>query len=225
MKRTSAGTVRWSCAWWPIILQRLGQELGDLVARRGGVPVHAPALAELPDLDPKAIAALVDALEKKPAKLFVFQTGAGTKALFAATDSVGFDGEFPENPFRSPKLRARGPKPTAALRARKVRVGHLCTTKELLSEISDIDLTGKTVVGAAPRHAETSSWIARSRARGAPACEEIRFYRWSLPADTKPLEDLIVALGRGEEIDAVAVTNVRAGQESVPGFKKSKSIY
>ncbi|MGE5639697.1 MAG: hypothetical protein ACM30H_06340, partial [Clostridia bacterium] len=61
-----------------ILEARLGRELADLVAKRGGIPVHAPALAELPDLDPAAISSLVDSLQARPARLFVFQTGVGT---------------------------------------------------------------------------------------------------------------------------------------------------
>src|SRR4051812_19501200 len=63
-----------------ILESRLGKELSDLVARRGGVPVHAPALAELPDLDPKAISALLASLDQQPADVFIFQTGIGTRA-------------------------------------------------------------------------------------------------------------------------------------------------
>ena len=69
-----------------ILESRLGEQLADLVKQRGGVPFHAPALAELPDLDPEKIRALVQSLEQQPAKLFIFQTGVGTRALFAATD-------------------------------------------------------------------------------------------------------------------------------------------
>jgi uroporphyrinogen-III synthase len=72
-----------------ILESRLGRQLAGLVVQRGGVPFHAPALAEPPDLDPGQIAALVDALEARPAKLFIFQTGVGTRALFAVTDSLG----------------------------------------------------------------------------------------------------------------------------------------
>src|SRR5437762_8550549 len=70
-----------------ILESRLGAQLADLVAQRGGVPFHAPALAELPDLDPGAIGALLRSLEERPAKAAVFQTGVGTKALFGATRS------------------------------------------------------------------------------------------------------------------------------------------
>ena len=49
-----------------ILESRLGRQLVDLVAQRGAVAFHAPALAELPDLDPQAIAALVRSLREQP---------------------------------------------------------------------------------------------------------------------------------------------------------------
>jgi len=72
-----------------ILEARLGRELAELVAARGGLPVHAPALAEVPDLDAGAIADLVRSLEARPAALAIFQTGVGTRALFNATDGLG----------------------------------------------------------------------------------------------------------------------------------------
>src|SRR6185503_16949276 len=101
-----------------ILESRLGEQVADLVRQRGGVPFHAPALAELPDLDAPAIGALVRSLEERPAKLFVFQTGVGTKALFAATDSLGLTGIFLQLLSKA-TIAVRGPKPSGALRARK----------------------------------------------------------------------------------------------------------
>src|SRR3989442_13503448 len=72
-----------------ILESRLGAQLADLVAQRGGVPFHAPALAELPDLDPGAIGALLRSLEEQPAKAAGFQTRVGTQGLFCATAAVG----------------------------------------------------------------------------------------------------------------------------------------
>jgi uroporphyrinogen-III synthase len=190
-----------------ILESRLGQELADLVTRRGGVAVHAPALAEQPDLDPRAIAALVASLEQKPAKLFVFQTGAGTKALFNATDGLSITKKFLEQ-LQGATVAVRGPKPAAALKARKVRIdcsaGEPFTTKEVLESLKDLPLKDERVV--IQRHGSANVELDRAlEARGAEVAE-IPVYRWSLPADTKPLQDLIDALGRGE-IDAVAVTN------------------
>ena len=190
-----------------ILESRLGRELADLVAKRGGIPVHAPALAELPDLDPAAIAALVDSLTKQPAKLFVFQTGVGTRALFAATDSLSLTESFFKQLERA-IVAVRGPKPTGALRARKVRIDRSAadpfTTREVLGSLEDLSLRGERVI--VQRFGSLNVELDRAlEARGA-VVSEIPTYRWSLPADRRPLENLVAELVGGR-IDAVAVTN------------------
>ena len=189
-----------------ILESRLGEELAGLVKQRGGEPVHAPALAELPDLDPEKIRALVQSLEQRPAKLFVFQTGVGTRALFAATDGLGFTPSLLKNLEKS-VVAVRGPKPTGALRSRKVRIDRSAaepfTTKEVLDCIGDVDVKGRVIV---QRHGSVNVELDRAlEARGAQVTE-IPTYRWSLPADTAPLERLIGALQRGE-LHAVVFTN------------------
>jgi uroporphyrinogen-III synthase len=190
-----------------ILESRLGKELAGLVAKRGGIPVHAPALAELPDLDPKAIAALVESLRKDPAKLYIFQTGVGTRALFSATDSLGVTDVFLEL-LEKAVVCVRGPKPTGALRSRGVRIDHSAadpfTSREVLLSLGNISLKNEKVI--IQRHGNTNLELDRAlEARGASVAE-IPVYRWSLPADTRALEDLVDSLARGE-IDAVAVTN------------------
>jgi uroporphyrinogen-III synthase len=190
-----------------ILESRLGRQLVELVEARGGVALHAPALAELPDLDPGAIAALVRSLESAPAKLAVFQTGVGTRALFAATDGLGLTGIFLKL-LEKTTVAVRGPKPAAALRARAVRIDRSAadpfTTKEILESIQDVSLKGGRVI--VQRHGAANVELDRAlEARGA-AVVEIPTYRWALPADTAPLEALIGALERGE-VHAVALTN------------------
>src|SRR5438477_224125 len=97
-----------------VLESRLGRQLADLVASRGGIPVHAPALAELPDLDPQQIAALVRSLSERAPKLAIFQTGVGTRALFAAVDALGSTSDFLKI-LENATVVVRGPKPTAAL--------------------------------------------------------------------------------------------------------------
>ena len=186
---------------------RLGEPLAGLVAQRGGVPFHAPALAELPDLDRDRIAALVRSLEERPARLFVFQTGVGTRALFAATDALGITGDLLVR-LQGSTVVARGPKPTAALRSRGVRIDCSAadpyTTREVLAVIGDLPLSGERVI--VQRHGSANVELDRAlQARGAEVAE-IPTYRWSLPADTAPLQALVGALERGE-IDAAVFTN------------------
>jgi len=190
-----------------VLESRLGRELADLVAGRGAQPFHAPALAELPDLDPQAIAALVKSLEARPAKLAIFQTGVGTRALFAATDSLSLTARF-ISLLKSATIAARGPKPTGALRQRGVHIDRSAadpfTTRELLDCIRDVPVKGERVIvqryGSANRELD-----AALEARGAEVTE-IPTYRWSLPQDTALLAELVGRLERSE-IDAVLFTN------------------
>jgi uroporphyrinogen-III synthase len=190
-----------------ILETRLGEQLASLVAQRGGVPVHAPALAELPDLEPEKIAALVQAMDEDPPKLAIFQTGVGTRALFAATDSLGITGRVLQL-LEKATVAARGPKPSGALRARGVRIDRSAadpfTTIEVLESIDDIALEKAHVV--VQRHGAHNVVLEQALdARGARVTE-IPTYRWSLPRDTKPLEELVGALERGE-LHATVFTN------------------
>lgn len=190
-----------------ILESRLGKQLVELVAQRGGIPFHAPALAELPDLDPAKIAELVRSLKARSAKLAVFQTGVGTRALFAATDSLGLTDTLLSLLERM-IVAARGPKPTGALRARGVRIDRSArepfTTHEVLDSIEDVPLHGERVI--VQRHGAMNAELDRALgARGAEVTE-IPLYRWTLPPDTAPLAALIDALER-DEMHVVVLTN------------------
>ena len=190
-----------------ILETRLGQQLVDLVRQRGGVPFHAPALAELPDLDARQIESLVRSLADNPPKLVVFQTGVGTKALFNATDGLGLTDTFLRI-LDQAIVAARGPKPTGALRARKVRIDRSAadpfTTKEVLASVADSALAGARVI--IQRYGTANLELDRAlEARGAQVAE-IPTYRWSLPKDIAPLESLVAALERGEMHAAVFTT-------------------
>lgn len=190
-----------------ILENRMGEQLAALVAGRGGVPFHAPALAELPDLDRQAIAALVQSLATRPAKLAIFQTGVGTKALFAATDALAVTEKFLAS-LNSMLVAARGPKPTGALRQRGVRIDYSAadpfTTHEVLDALGGLRLEGERVI--VQRHGSANRELdAALAARGAEVIE-IPTYRWSLPQDPAPLQELVARLERGE-MHAVVFTN------------------
>lgn len=100
----------------------------------------------------KTVAILETRLGKEMADLaalFIFQTGVGTKALFAATDALGLTDIFSRN-LRDARVAVRGPKPTGALRSRSVRIDYSAadpfTTREILQSLGDIPLQGKRVI-------------------------------------------------------------------------------
>jgi uroporphyrinogen-III synthase len=190
-----------------ILEARMGEQLAELVRQRGGVAFHAPALAELPDLDAPAIERLVRSLEASPAKLAIFQTGVGTRALFDTTDRLGVTSSLLRS-LEKATVAVRGPKPSGPLRSRGVRIDRAATepftTHEVLASIQDLDLQGASVI--VQRYGSANAELDRAlEARGARVVE-IPTYRWSLPQDTQPLAELIARLERGE-IDAAVFTN------------------
>lgn len=190
-----------------ILESRLGEQMVALIEKNGGTAVHAPALQEVADIDGAFVAKLVTEIETRPPKVAIFQTGVGTRALFASTDQLGVTQKLLDVLAKSTVV-VRGPKPTAALRARNVRIDASArdpfTTREVLQAIEPIAIAGERVI--VQRYGVTNVELEDAlKARGAEVIE-IPTYRWSLPDDTKPLVDLMDALAH-REIDAVAVTN------------------
>ena len=195
-----------------ILESRARDQMADLVRKYGGTPFSAPALAEIPDVDAEALRASIDAWGVRAPDVFVFQTGVGTRALFAATDALGLTTDLLRL-LEQACVAVRGPKPTAALRARGVHIDRAAsdpfTTREVLAELADVALEGRRVV--VQRYGDANPDLdAALHARGAEVIE-IATYRWGLPADLAPLRNLIAALGR-DEIDLVAFTSASQAQ-------------
>lgn len=190
-----------------LLESRLGEQLAELVAKRGGIPFRAPALSEIPDVDPGAIRRLIDDWSVRPVKAVVFQTGVGARALFDTTDALGLTRHFLEL-LAGCVVVVRGPKPTGVLRGRNVRMDCSAeepyTTTEVLKAIEGIELAGERVV--VQRYGETNTTLDEALQQRGATVIEIPTYRWALPKDTAPMERLIDALDR-REIDAVVFTS------------------
>ena len=190
-----------------ILENRAGEQLADLVKKYGGTPFSAPALAEVPDIDPVLISALLNDWEANLPDIFIFQTGVGVKALFATTDLLDISGKLLRI-LESAQIVVRGPKPTAVLRSRNIRIDYSAkepyTTAEVLLELDAIETHGKRVV--VQRYGDTNRELHQAiEDRGAQVIE-IATYRWSLPENTGPLIDLMDALDRNA-IDVVSFTS------------------
>ena len=190
-----------------ILETRSGEHLGELIARRGGIPMLAPALEEVADVDSQAVAALLAGWRTNPFKVVIFQTGVGTRALFRATDAAGLTEALLQH-LRSSTVVVRGPKPVGELNAREVRIDVRAatpfTTETVLAAVSGIPMQGARVL--VQRYGAANQLLRGSlEARGAQV-EEIATYRWALPADTQPLAALLAALARSS-IDAVVFTS------------------
>jgi uroporphyrinogen-III synthase len=190
-----------------ILETRTGAHLAELVTRRGGVPLLAPALEEVPDIDPQAVRALLAQWRDRPFNICIFQTGVGTRALFAATDAANLSAELREH-LAASTVVVRGPKPVGELNARGVRIDVRAaspfTTEMVLAALADVPVADTSIL--VQRYGETNEALAAGlRSRGATV-QEIATYRWALPADTQPLSKLLEALARGG-VDAVIFTS------------------
>jgi uroporphyrinogen-III synthase len=190
-----------------ILESRTGAHLAELVARRGGVPLLAPALQEVPDIDPQAVRSLLAQWRVQPFKICIFQTGVGTRALFAAADAANLCAELQER-LAAAIVVVRGPKPIGELSARAVRIDIKAaspfTTETVLGALADVAVAGSSIL--VQRYGETNQALAAGlRSRGA-SVQEIATYRWALPADTQPMSNLLEALARGG-VDAVVFTS------------------
>jgi uroporphyrinogen-III synthase len=190
-----------------ILENRAGEQLADLVRKYGGTPFSAPALAEIPDIDPVLIAELLKQWDTSPPDIFIFQTGVGVKALFATTDALGLTEKL-SGFLAAATVVVRGTKPTAALRARKIRIdlsaNEPYTTKEVLSELDSIAINGKYVV--VQKYGDTNWELQKALEEKGAQVIEIATYRWSLPEDITPLANLMEALERNA-IDVVCFTS------------------
>jgi len=190
-----------------VLEARRGGELAELVRRRGGVPVCAPAVAEARvDARPE-VAGLLDALAAAPAPLVVFTTGAGVEALFREAAAAARGDELRALLARA-TLASRGPKPVAAL-AREglrapVQAAAPYTEVELVAALAPVPVAGRPT--ALVHHGERSPGLARALAARGARLTELTLYAWRLPADLRPLRELVEELAR-ERVEAVIFTS------------------
>lgn len=186
---------------------RAGEQMGKLIERLGARALHAPALAEEPDVDLDQLRAWIEQWSRERDVLVIFQTGVGVEALDAALERLGLAAPF-RDLLAQATVAVRGPKPTAALRKRQVRMDLAAaspyTSETLLQALSGVPLAGRRVY--VQRHGGQNPELMEAlRARGAQVTE-ITVYRWSLPADTAPLDQLLDSLRQGG-VSAVVFTS------------------
>jgi uroporphyrinogen-III synthase len=190
-----------------ILETRTGAHLGELIARRGGIPLLAPALEEVPDVDSQAVASLLAQWQIDPFKVVIFQTGVGTRALFQATDAAGLTGELLQH-LSSCVVVVRGPKPVGELNARDVRIDIRAatpfTTEMVLAAVSAIPMQAARVL--VQRYGAANQLLRAALEKRGASVQEIATYRWALPADTQPLNQLLEALAHSS-VDAVVFTS------------------
>jgi len=190
-----------------ILETRVGAHLAEMVERRGGIAIQAPALEEVPDVDSQDVVSLLEDWRRQPFKVAIFQTGVGTRALFAAADDLGASQDLLAL-LAGALVVARGPKPTGELNARQVRIDLRApppfTTDTVLAVLSDIPIQDSKVL--VQRYGATNRELHDALTSRGAAVREIATYRWSLPRNVQPLIELLEALDQ-RKVDAAVFTS------------------
>jgi uroporphyrinogen-III synthase len=187
---------------------RRAAEMAELIRRRGGTPVSAPSMREVPlDASPEA-AALLQALEAGAVDVLILLTGVGTRALAAAS---GLPAERVAARLRRARIVARGPKPVAALRelglTPDVTVPEPNTWRELLATLdAQLPVAGLRV--AVQEYGRPNpELIDGLRARGA-SVTQVPTYRWDYPEDAAALRAGVARLAAAT-VDLALFTSAR----------------
>jgi uroporphyrinogen-III synthase len=187
---------------------RRATEMAELIRRRGGTPVSAPSMREVPlDTSPEA-AELMAALDAGSVDVIILLTGVGTRTLAAAS---GLPAERFAALLSRARIVARGPKPVAALRelglATDVVVPEPNTWRELLAAL-DTSLPVKGLRVAVQEYGRTNPELIDGLRDRQATVLRVPIYRWDYPEDAAALRDGVARLAAGT-IDLALFTSAR----------------
>jgi uroporphyrinogen-III synthase len=190
---------------------RRAQEMAKLIANNGGVPVLAASVRELPLESNTEALDFARHLQESGFDAVVFMTGVGVRLLTRIVERL-----LPAPQFAALLgkvfIVARGPKPVAALRELGVPVSLTVpepnTWHDLIAEFdrrkSEFPLRGKRVA-IQEYGVRNPELVAALEQRGA-VVTSVPVYEWTLPDDTRELQEAVASLLRGE-IGVVLLTS------------------
>lgn len=189
-----------------ITADRKGAELAAALERNGALVTHGPTMSTVaPEDDDLLVGETEEMLAAAPGWIAV-STGSGVHAWLAAVETVGRREAVVEM-LRSTKVVARGAKSLGALRplgVEPVFVSPAETMDDVAAWLTD-RVCLRDVVGVQEHGGEVIGSLATLRSKVA-AIRTVTPYRWILPADRRPAEELVKELVDGS-VDVLAATS------------------
>ena len=169
---------------------RRAAEAADLVRRYGGEPWSTPAMREVPLDNSAESLERLQRLCQDGSDVVICLTGVGTRALFGLAADNGLEDRLREV-FDTALVVVRGPKPTAVLREKGVRIDRTAaepnTSRQVLEVIANDSFSRAAVqLYGGPDPDLVNGLKARS-----VEVLEIPVYKWALPENLAPLKELI----------------------------------
>ena len=181
---------------------RMGTEMEKFIIRHGGTPLVAPSMQEIPlENNTKALEFGEELLADR-IDWVICLTGVGTKTLLEVMRTKWDMVQIGQALGRC-AIVARGPKSVMALKEvgliPSVLVPEPNTWEDLIRAIDEFQpkgLTGLTV--AVQEYGVTNlELITALKNRGAKVCQ-VPVYRWALPDQVEPLQQVLSAIIRGQ---------------------------
>lgn len=193
---------------------RRADEQRTILERRGATVLHVPAMRTIHLARDPVVRGATDRLLSAPADLMVLTTAAGVRWWLEVCEQWGVADEILDLMGRVP-LYSRGPKTTGALRGAGLREQASARSEaspELLEMLLARGVEGLTVgvqvQGTGSEWNPMAPLLDGLRGAGAEVVE-LPIYRWELPEDTAPLDDLVRTIAsRG--VDGVTFTSAPA---------------
>ncbi|MCX6470021.1 MAG: uroporphyrinogen-III synthase [Corynebacteriales bacterium] len=197
-----------------ITAARRADEFEALLVRRGAEVMHAPAIRIIPLADDAELQRVTAEIVADPPDVVIATTGIGFRGWMEAADGWGMAEDLVESLMRSTVL-ARGPKAKGSIRAAGLREEWSPpneSSSEVLDHLLAGDVEGKRI--GVQLHGATTEWeplpdLCEVLREAGAVVVPIPVYRWTPPADTGPMDQMIAAaIGCG--IDAITFTSAPA---------------
>ncbi|MFO0921493.1 MAG: uroporphyrinogen decarboxylase [Pirellulales bacterium] len=187
---------------------RRSEDMQRLIERFGGQAFVSPSMREVPIPENRDAVDFAYRVMTGEINIVLFLTGVGFKHLLTSIEKH-VDLQRFLNALSDVTTVARGPKPVAAMRdfglQPTYRVQEPNTWREMLHLIDEQIPVTNQIVGIQEYGATNRSLVAGLEARGAQVVS-LRVYQWELPQDSRPLEQNMRAIIRGER-DLLMVTS------------------
>jgi uroporphyrinogen-III synthase len=189
---------------------RRAPEMAKLIASKGGNPMVAPALREIPLESNTAALDFGRQLLEGDFDAIIFLTGVGTRALSRVVETIYSHEQF-VGALRKIHVIARGPKPVTVLKEWEVPITLAApepnTWHEILRVLDEnsqaVPLRGCRV--AVQEYGVSNPDLLAGLSERSALVTSVPVYEWGLPEDVGPLRTAVEAIARGK-IDVVLFT-------------------
>jgi uroporphyrinogen-III synthase len=187
---------------------RMAEEMRRLIERYGGQPLVAPAMQEVPLQDNREVLLFGEQLLAGRLDMVILLTGIGTRVMIDVL-LTRYRLEQLTGALMRTVLVVRGPKPKAVLRefdlTSSIDVPEPNTWRDIIEALDREKPPAGLRIAVQEYGVINAELIASLQDRGAQVIR-VPVYRWTLPDDLTPLQNVLDAI-LGGRVDVLLVTN------------------